>query len=105
MLKPLSVQLYSLREYAKTDFVQVLKKVAAIGYKAVEPAGFFDLSPAEFKKIIDDLGLEMHSSHRPDSRKRQALQPLRAKLCKCDGSFMNDFNACPQPYCGNQSGV
>ena len=65
MLKPLSVQLYSLREYAKTDFVQVLKRVAAIGYKAVEPAGFFDLTPAEFKKIIDDLGLELHSSHRP----------------------------------------
>lgn len=64
-MKPLAVQLYSLREYAEKDFVQVLKKVAEIGYKAVEPAGFFNLSPAEFKKIIDDLGLEMYSSHRP----------------------------------------
>ena len=65
MSKPLGVQLYSVREYAKQDFIKVLKKTAEIGYKVVEPAGFYDLEPAEFKKIIDDLGLEMHSSHRP----------------------------------------
>ncbi len=65
MVKPLGVQLYSVREYAKEDFVKVLKKTAEIGYKVVEPAGFFDLTPAEFKKIIDDLGLEIYSSHRP----------------------------------------
>ena len=57
MLKPLAVQLYSLRQYAEKDFVAVLKRVADIGYKAVEPAGFWNLSPAEFKKIIDDAGL------------------------------------------------
>ena len=56
-MKPLAVQLYSLREYAEKDFVQVLKKVAEIGYKAVEPAGFFNLSPAEFKKIIDEANV------------------------------------------------
>ena len=50
MVKPLGVQLYSVREYAKEDFVKVLKKTAEIGYKVVEPAGFFDLTPAEFKK-------------------------------------------------------
>ncbi len=65
MLRPLAVQLYSLRDYAKDDFVGVLKKVADIGYKAVEPAGFWNLTPAEFKKIIDDLGLKIYSSHSP----------------------------------------
>ena len=65
MLRPLAVQLYSLRDYAKDDFVGVLKKVADIGYKAVEPAGFWDLTPAEFKKVIDDLGLKIYSSHSP----------------------------------------
>ena len=47
MLRPLSVQLYSLRDYAKDDFVAVLKKVAEIGYKGVEPAGFWNLRPSE----------------------------------------------------------
>ena len=58
MLKPLSVQLYSLRDYAKDDFVTVLKKVAEIGYKGVEPAGFWDVRPSELKKIVEDLGGE-----------------------------------------------
>ena len=57
MLKPLSVQLYSLREEAKEDFAGVIKRVAEMGYKGVEPAGFFDLSPVEFKKIVEDLGM------------------------------------------------
>lgn len=68
MIRPIAVQLYSLREEAKKDFVGVLKKVADIGYKAVEPAGFWDLSPAEFMKIIGDLGLKLYSSHSPWAR-------------------------------------
>ncbi len=63
--RALAVQLYSLRNEAEKDFVGVLKTVADIGYKAVEPAGFYNLSLSEFKKIITDLGLEMYSSHRP----------------------------------------
>ena len=68
MLKPLSVQLYSLRDYAKDDFVGVLKKVAEIGYKGVEPAGFWDLKPTELKKIVEDLGMKIYSSHSPWAR-------------------------------------
>ena len=65
MVRDLGVQLYSLREKSKEDFPAVLKLVADIGYKAVEPAGFFGLAPKEFKKMIDDLGLKMYTSHTP----------------------------------------
>jgi sugar phosphate isomerase/epimerase len=68
MTKPISVQLYSLRELAKQDFVSVLKKVADIGYVGVEPAGLWNLQPKEFLKIIEDLGLKMFSSHTPWAR-------------------------------------
>ena len=68
MLRPLSVQLYSLRNYAKDDFVAVLKKVAEIGYKGVEPAGFWNLRPSELKKIVEDLGMKIYSSHSPWAR-------------------------------------
>jgi len=68
MLKPLSVQLYSLREEAKEDFAGVIKRVAEMGYKGVEPAGFFDLSPVEFKKIVEDLGMTVYSAHSPWAR-------------------------------------
>ena len=68
MLRPLAVQLYSLRDVAEKDFVGVLKKVADIGYQAVELAGLWGISPGEFIKIIDDLGLKMFSSHTPWAR-------------------------------------
>lgn len=73
MLKPIGVQLYSLRELAAKDFPNVLKKVAAIGYKYVEPAGFWNLRPSEFRKMIADLGLGMVSSHSPWARKPEML--------------------------------
>jgi sugar phosphate isomerase/epimerase len=63
--RDIAVQLYSLREEAQKDFIKVLERVADIGYIAVEPAGFHNLTPQEFKNIINDLGLKMYSSHTP----------------------------------------
>lgn len=65
MARDLGVQLYSLREYSKEDFPSVLKFVAETGYKAVEPAGFFGHDPKEVKKMVEDLGLKMETSHTP----------------------------------------
>jgi sugar phosphate isomerase/epimerase len=64
-MKPIALQLYTLRDAAKADFVGVLKKVAALGYKGVEPAGFHNLSMAEFRKVVEDLGMKVCSSHGP----------------------------------------
>ncbi len=64
-MKPIGVQLYSLREKVGYDFVSVLKRVADIGYKYVEPAGLWNIRPREFRKVLDDLGLDMVSSHTP----------------------------------------
>ncbi len=46
----------------------MLKRVAAIGYKGVEPAGFYGLEPKEFKRIVEDLGLIISSTHSPWAR-------------------------------------
>lgn len=64
-MKPISLQLYSLREEASKDHLKTLKTVADIGYKGVEPAGLFDLPPKEFRKIVEDLGMVVSSSHGP----------------------------------------
>lgn len=69
MAKPISVQLYSLRQYSEKDLYTVLKRVAEIGYVGVEPAGFFGIRPSQFRKILDDLGLKMFSSHSPWARR------------------------------------
>ena len=62
------VQLYSVRDDMKTDPLGTLKKIAAIGYKNVEHAGysnrkFYGFTAPEFKKILDDLGMKMPSGH------------------------------------------
>ena len=67
-MKKIALQLYSVREYAKKDFIGTLKKVADIGFAAVEPAGFWNIRPSEFKKIVNDLGMEVCSSHSPWAR-------------------------------------
>ena len=53
------LQLYSVRDDMKTDPLGTLKKLAAMGYKVVEHAGysdrkFYGYTPAEFKKILID---------------------------------------------------
>ena len=63
MPKPLSVQLYTLRDAAKQDFPAVLRSLAEIGYKGVEFAGLHGHSPQEIKSLLDDLGLVTSSSH------------------------------------------
>lgn len=59
----LGVQLYTLRTLFETDFRTTLKALADIGYKDIEFAGYFDHTPREIKSLMDDLGLESHSTH------------------------------------------
>ncbi len=65
MMKPISIQLYSVRELAEEDFPGVLKRIAEIGYKGVEPAGLQGHSPRDVRKILDDLGMVASSTHGP----------------------------------------
>jgi sugar phosphate isomerase/epimerase len=62
------LQLYSVRDDMKNDPKGSLKKLADMGYKVVEHAGysdrkFYGFNPLEFKKILGDLGLKMYSGH------------------------------------------
>lgn len=60
---PISVQLYSLREAAATDFVGVLERLGEIGFTGVELAGFHGLSPREFARVALRSGLVVSSGH------------------------------------------
>ncbi len=62
------IQLYSVRDDMKKDPVATLTALAKMGYKNVEHANyinrkFYGYTAAEFKKILDDLGLKMPSGH------------------------------------------
>lgn len=64
-MKPIAVQLYSLRAESEKNFRHVIHSVAEMGYQGVEPAGFYDMTPAEFRAFVEDLGMKVCSSHRP----------------------------------------
>ena len=64
----LGLQLYSVRDDMKNDPSGTLKQLANIGYKNVEHANYIDrkfygYSPADFKKLLADLSLNMPSGH------------------------------------------
>jgi len=61
--KPISLQLYTLREAAKSDHLAVLKRIAQIGFKGVEPAGLYGMTPKEFRAVVEDLGMTVSSAH------------------------------------------
>jgi len=58
-----SIQLWSLRDDLKANFAGTLASVAAIGYPAVETAGYGDLGVAELRRVLEDLGLRVSGMH------------------------------------------
>lgn len=65
---PVGIQLYTVRDGIAQDLTSSLQKVADIGYKELELAGyadgmFYGLPPAEFKKMVEDMGMTVISSH------------------------------------------
>jgi sugar phosphate isomerase/epimerase len=61
-----AIQLFTLRDACKEDFVGALKKVAELGYNGVEFAGNWGgLEAKELKGILDELGLQAAGSHVP----------------------------------------
>jgi sugar phosphate isomerase/epimerase len=64
----IGLQLYTIRDAMGKDVPGSLKKVSDIGFKYLELAGyndgkFYNYEPAEFRKLVEGLGMEVLSSH------------------------------------------
>jgi sugar phosphate isomerase/epimerase len=57
------LQLYTVRDLMKADFDGTIAKVAAIGYKEVEFAGYFGRTGQQVRAACDKNGLEPISTH------------------------------------------
>lgn len=88
-MKPISIQLYSLREEAQKDFTAVLRSVADMGYRGVEPAGLFDLKPSDARKLVEDLGMVVSSNHGPWPNKDNLQEVIDVA-----GSLATDLVVC-----------
>jgi sugar phosphate isomerase/epimerase len=62
-LETIGLQLYTVRDLLKADFEGTLAKVAAIGYREVEFAGYFGRSPKDVRAVVDQNGLKPTSTH------------------------------------------
>lgn len=65
MALPIAVQLYSVRDDAKADLFETLKKIKELGYDGVEFAGLHGNAPADIRKMCEELSLVPVSAHVP----------------------------------------
>jgi len=65
---PIGLQLYSLRAEFTRNVPSTLEKVKGYGFKIVELAGTYNLSPEKFKEMLDANGLKPVSGHFPFDR-------------------------------------
>ena len=62
-MKDYGIQLYSVRDVIGEDMKGTLQKIADMGYKYVEFAGFFGHSAEEVKQMLAETGLICSSTH------------------------------------------
>ncbi|MDR7272627.1 sugar phosphate isomerase/epimerase [Pelomonas saccharophila] len=60
------VQLYTVRDELQRDFRGTLRRIAALGYREVEFAGYFDQSPQAIRALLDSVRLTAPSAHADD---------------------------------------
>jgi len=65
MQNVLGVQLYTVREFTQTleDFEQTIKKVAAIGYTAVQISAIGPMDPQDVAKVCQDNSITVAGTH------------------------------------------
>jgi sugar phosphate isomerase/epimerase len=75
MARPgVALQMFSLREQVRADYVGTLRQAAAAGYGAVEAAfGYGGLSASELSRVLQDLGVRIIASHVGSDRMRANL--------------------------------
>jgi|SRR5579859_6868272 len=69
-----ALQMFSLRDEARADYVGTLRKVVEAGYNAIEAAfGYGGLEAAELRRVLYDLGIRVIACHVGSDRFRAAL--------------------------------
>lgn len=115
--KPFGIQLWTVKQSLYKDTLGVLKQLAADGYKKIEgfegdKGLFWGMKHTELKKVLDDLGMQMVSSHCSDTYnfelfERKVAQAaeigMKYLICPHKGAqpsidhykkFAEEFNTC-----------
>src|SRR5262245_56595111 len=73
---PVGLQLYSLRAEFTNNVPATVEKVRDYGFKIVETASTYDLTPAKFRELLDKDGLKAVSGHFPFERLRDDVESV-----------------------------
>jgi sugar phosphate isomerase/epimerase len=98
------LQLYTIRDAMDKDVPGSLKKVSDTGFKYLEMAGynngkFYGYMPVDFKKMVNDMGMEVISSHAGISP--QGISEDDAKKMADDHAKVG-AKYCMQPYIADE---
>ena len=111
---PFGIQLWTVKQALYKDTMGVLKHLSKSGYKQLEgfegdKGIFWGMKNTELKKVLDDLGMNMVSSHCNNTQdfERKAAQAaeigMKYLICPYKGAqksldnykqFSDEFNAC-----------
>ncbi len=75
-LNNVGIQLYTVRDRMAEDLPGTLQRLAEIGFREVEFAGYFDHAPGEIRALLDSLGLASPSAHAPIEMLREAPEQV-----------------------------
>ena len=97
----LGAQLYTVRQFTQTldGVAESLKKVADIGYRAIQISGFGPVAAEDVARIVDDNGLAVASTHTSWDRFVNDLDAVieEHKLWKCShraiGGLPNEYRS------------
>jgi len=78
MATQLAAQLYTVREFTKTEvgIAESMKKVRQLGYEAVQCSALGSISPAALKNIVDSEGITICATHTDYARMRDEPQAV-----------------------------
>lgn len=62
-LERVGIQLYTVRAEMRRDLEGTLRRIAGIGYREVEFAGYFGRTPAQIRATLEQNGLSAPSTH------------------------------------------
>lgn len=85
----IALQLYTVRNALQSDFEGTLRRVAEIGYRAVETAGIYGGTPERAAQLFESLGLRVIAAHSAlplgdqESAVLEMLEALKVKTLVC----------------------
>jgi sugar phosphate isomerase/epimerase len=103
----IGIQMYTVRDQLQTDFEGTVTKIANIGYRNLEFAGYYNRTPEQVRALLDRLQIVSRSSHigAPLMRQDPAAQIRIAKTIGQDYITIPSYNFGREGLGGWRKGV